>query len=167
MDESNEAMQQMGCPGVSPGMKADLLRVINAADVEDVGGTLDRLWTTGGFTIEKAPQTGMIMYNVRDPFGTPFYLGEVLVTTAEVVFDGQQGFGVICGEHPEMALLLAAVEAVERSGKSGTLSDVRRLIARLEQVNARRRELSSKVAAATKVRFDSMRKETAYFGSLG
>ncbi|RJR30905.1 MAG: hypothetical protein C4576_32385 [Desulfobacteraceae bacterium] len=152
---------------IEGGVKADLLRVIAAADAETVATALDRLWVVGGFTVVRPPQAGMLMYSVLDPFGTPFYLGEVLVTTAEVAFDGQKGGGVICGDRPETALLLAAVEAVERSGKCGSLNDIRKLIEQLERVNAERQALSSKVAAATRVRFDSMRKETAFFGSLG
>jgi len=157
----------MESPETTPGLKADLLRVISAANPETVAGALDRLWAGGGFTVERPPQAGMVMYSVRDSFGTPFYLGEVLITTAVVAFEGQEGRGDICGDHPEMALLLAAVEAVERGGKSGILNDIRNLIERLDQVNAERHTLSSKIAAATKVRFDSMRKETAFFGSLG
>jgi phosphonate C-P lyase system protein PhnG len=107
------------------------------------------------------------MVTVRDPFDTPFHLGEVLVCEAEVAFGGHTGRGAVCGDEPERALLLAAVEAVERSGRAAVLAGIGKLIARLEAKSIDQRTLASKLAASTEVWFDSMKKETVDFGSLG
>jgi alpha-D-ribose 1-methylphosphonate 5-triphosphate synthase subunit PhnG len=128
---------------------------------------LDRLWSLGGFRVQRAPQAGLVMVTVRDPFDTPFHLGEVLVSEAEVVFNGHSGYGAICGDEPERALLLAAVEAAERSGREAVLGCIGELIGRLEERSVEERVCSSKLAAATAVRFESMKKENVDFGSLG
>ncbi len=128
---------------------------------------LDRLWSMGEFSVQRAPRAGLVMLTVCDPFDTPFYLGEVLVSEAEVVFDGHSGYGAICGDAPERALLLAAVEAAERSGGAAILGDIIAFICSLEVKNTEERARSSRLAAATAVRFESMKKETVDFGSLG
>jgi phosphonate C-P lyase system protein PhnG len=107
------------------------------------------------------------MVTVRDPFETPFHLGEVLVSEAEVVFDGHSGYGAVCGDEPERALLLAAVEAAERSGRAAVLDSIGEFIGTLEEKRAEERTCASKLAAATAVRFESMKKESVDFGSLG
>jgi alpha-D-ribose 1-methylphosphonate 5-triphosphate synthase subunit PhnG len=84
-----------------------------------------------------------------------------------VAFDGHSGYGVICGDEPERALLLAAVEAVERSGRAALLAGIGEFIDRLTEKSTENKVLSSKLAAATGVRFESMKKETVDFGSLG
>jgi phosphonate C-P lyase system protein PhnG len=167
MDESGATVQQLGNLENPGNLKANLLRVIGVARVDEVAGMLDRLWASGSFSVQKAPRTGLVMYTVCDSFDTPFYLGEVLVTIAEVACSGQTGLGTVCGDEPEKALLLAIVEATERSGRSEALDDFRELIARLEKVSAEQRTVSSRVAATTEVRFDSMKKETVEFGTLG
>jgi alpha-D-ribose 1-methylphosphonate 5-triphosphate synthase subunit PhnG len=148
-------------------LKARLLTAIGAASPEEVSGMLDRLWSTGGFRVQRAPQAILVMVTVRDPFDTPFHLGEVLACEAEVAFGGHTGYGALCGDEPEKALLLATVEAVERSGRLSLLDGVGKWIARLEEKSAERLAAVSKLAAATAVRFESMKKETVDFGSLG
>ena len=153
--------------GTNASLKSDLLRVIAIAEVDEVAGMLDRLWATGAFFIRKAPCTGLVMYTVRDSFDVPFHLGEVLITTAEATVEGQTGRGAVCGDEPEKALLLAAVEAAELSGRMEILNDIRNFIIRLDKRFTEQRIRSSKIAAATQVRFDSMKKETIDFASLG
>jgi predicted dinucleotide-utilizing enzyme len=74
---------------------------------------------------------------------------------------------MICGDEPERALLLAAVEAAEHSGRAAVLGDIGEFICRLEEKSSEERVRSSKLAAATAVRFESMKKETVDLGSLG
>jgi phosphonate C-P lyase system protein PhnG len=107
------------------------------------------------------------MVTVRDPFDTPFHLGEALVSEAEVEFDGHTGCGAVCGDEPEQALLLAAVAAVERSGRTAVLNAIAAPLDQLEAKSAERKALSARLAAATEVRFESMEKERVDFGSLG
>jgi alpha-D-ribose 1-methylphosphonate 5-triphosphate synthase subunit PhnG len=148
-------------------MKARLLAAIAAAGIDEVAAMLDRLWSSGEFRVQRPPRAGLVMLTLRDPFDTLFHLGEVLVSEAEVVFDGHSGCGAICGDEPERALLLAAVEAAERSGCAVVLGDIGEFIGRLEEKSTEERARSSKLAAATAVRFESMKKETVDFGSLG
>ena len=148
-------------------MKARLLAAITAAGIDELAAMLDRLWSLGEFRVQRAPRAGLVMLTVRDSFDTPFHLGEVLVSEAEVVFDGHSGCGTICGDEPERALLLAAVEAAEHSGRAAVLGDIGEFICRLEEKSSEERVRSSKLAAATAVRFESMKKETVDLGSLG
>jgi phosphonate C-P lyase system protein PhnG len=148
-------------------LKERLLAGMAAAGMDEVAAMLDRIWSSGEFRVQRASRAGLVMVSVRDPFGTPFHLGEVLVSEAEVVFDGHSGYGVVCGDEPEQALLLAAVEAAERSGRSAVLASMGEFVDRLEEKRAEQKARSSRLAAATTVRFESMKKETVEFGSLG
>ena len=148
-------------------IKTRLLKVIFAAETAQVEALLDELWVCGRFSIQRAPRSGLVMSSIRDPFDTPFHLGEVLVSEAEVVCDGQPGCGVICGDEPERALLLAAVEAAELRGDTSVLDPVCTVIGRLEKAKGEQVARISRLAAATQVRFESMKKETVDFGSLG
>lgn len=154
------------CTGAGA-LKARLLNVIGAAESDRIEALLDDLWETGRFQIRRAPRTGLIMAGVRDSFDTPFYLGEVLVSEAEVACDGQPGYGLLCGDEPERALLLAAVEAAAVQGHTALLKGVRRFIDNLEATALEQSEQQSRLTAATRVRFASMKKENVDFGSLG
>lgn len=154
-------------PGDQMSVKARLQKALTAADSDAVATMLDLLWAAKAFHVQRAPHAGLIMYTVRDPFDTPFHLGELLVTEAEVILDGHTGYSAVCGDDPERALLLAAVEAVERNGRSAVLDVIATLLDSLEALSIDQKTLASKLAAATEVRFDSMKKETVDFGSLG
>jgi phosphonate C-P lyase system protein PhnG len=161
-----------GTSGASPAgpcvLKNALQRVLPAAATAEIEEHLDRLWTSGRFRVEIAPQAGLVMCSVVDSFDTPFHLGEVLVTRADVVFDGvHRGCGVVCGDAPEQALLLAAIEAVERGGGGALLEPLAGWVLRLEAAHAEHLGRESACAAATRVRFESMRPEKVDFGSLG
>ncbi len=153
--------------GRSSGLKARLLAAVSAAGSEELAVMLDRVWPMGEFRVRQAPRAGLVMITVRDPFGTPFHLGEVLVREAEVDLDGHTGYGAVCGDESEAALLLAAVAAAERSGRRDVLAAIGALLGPLETERAGQKALSSKLAAATAVRFESMKKERVDFGSLG
>jgi alpha-D-ribose 1-methylphosphonate 5-triphosphate synthase subunit PhnG len=148
-------------------LKTRLLKVIAAAEAEEVAAMLDRLWSLAGFRVQRAPRTGLVMCTVHDPFDTPFHLGEVLVSEAEVALDGHAGCGILCGDEPERALLLAAVEAAQSSGRASILGCVEDCLGRLEEKHVEQKAQLSRLAAATAVRFESMKKETVDFGSLG
>jgi len=154
-------------PGRTGAFKERLLAAMAAASTDEVTSMLDRLWPLCPFSVQQAPRAGLVMVTVRDPFGTPFHLGEVLVSEAEVQLDGGTGYGAVCGDEPEQALLLAAVAAVERSGRAAVLGAILAPLGQLEAKRAAHKALASKLAAATEVRFESMKKESVDFGSLG
>jgi phosphonate C-P lyase system protein PhnG len=160
-------------PNVSPqhlgfgGLKAALLDLIGAAEPTEVSAVLDQLWSLGNLSVRQPPEAGLVMITVRDPFDTDFFLGEVLITKAEVVCDGIASHGIIMGEEPERALLLATIEALELSERKAALTTFGEFVARLKRSHLRRRQTASKMAAATTVCFESMKKEQVDFGSLG
>jgi alpha-D-ribose 1-methylphosphonate 5-triphosphate synthase subunit PhnG len=154
-------------PEAAEDLKTRLLRVISAAEADQVAALLDRLWASGRFRIRRVPRTGLVMVSARDPFDTPFHLGEVLVSEAQVVCDGQVGCGLICGDEPQRALLLAAVEAAAPAGGTAMREWIGDLIGHLEKTKGQQEARMSRLAAATRVRFTSMKKETVDFGSLG
>jgi phosphonate C-P lyase system protein PhnG len=148
-------------------VKERLLAALPAAAPEEIAALLDVLWPMGGFHVQQPPRTGLVMLTVRDPFDTPFHLGEVLVSEAEVSFDGYTGYAAVCGDEPEQALLAAAVAAAELCGRADILGAVAVHLGPLEAKRADQKAHSSKLAAATAVRFESMKKERVDFGSLG
>jgi alpha-D-ribose 1-methylphosphonate 5-triphosphate synthase subunit PhnG len=148
-------------------VKRRLLKVIAAARDDEVEAVLDDLWSSGRLGVRRAPRTGLVMFTVCDPFDTPFHLGEVLVSEAEVECDGHAACGVIAGDAPRKALLLAAVEAVAAGGPAPMLDGLGSLIDRLEARSVREHRRLAKLAAATAVKFESMKRESVDFGSLG
>jgi phosphonate C-P lyase system protein PhnG len=160
--KSRPADSAIPCP-----LKAALQPVIAAVAAADLEPVLDRLWACGRFSVERAPHPGLVMCTVLDPFDTAFHLGEILVTRADVTMDARhRGCAVVQGDAPEAALLLAAVEAAERGG-AALLDGLAEWAGELRERRDAERARESRCAAATRVRFESMRKERVDFGSLG
>jgi phosphonate C-P lyase system protein PhnG len=160
--ESGPADSRTPCP-----LKAALQPVIAAVAAADLQPVLDRLWASGRFSVERAPRPGLVMCTMLDPFDTAFYLGEILVTRADVALDARhRGCAVVQGDAPEAALLLAAVEAAERGG-AALLDGLSEWAGELRERRDAERAREARCSAATRVRFESMRKERVDFGSLG
>jgi phosphonate C-P lyase system protein PhnG len=151
----------------APALKAALQEVVDAATPEEAAELLDRLFAALPLAVTRPAQPGLVMIAALDPFETPFYLGELLVTTAEAALDGFHGQGTVSGEAPECALLLAAVEAAELAGRGAELAFLAEAIAALGRRKAEREALAARIAGATAVSFESMQKERVDFGSLG
>lgn len=149
------------------GLKSVLLRVVAAADAAEVAAVLDELWRKTALAVHQAPETGLVMATAKDPFDVDFHLGEVLVTTAQVTCNGVVGHGMIMGDLPEHALLLAAVEALEESRTQGLLNIVFDFVEQLALRDTRQKQTEARMAAATTVQFESMKKERVDFDSLG
>ncbi len=148
-------------------MKARLSASLAVLRKEEVIELLDHLWSRGSFQIRRPPETGLVMYKVRDPFDVEFHLGEVLICETEVDLDGFTGWGMISGDEPERAILLASVEAAEVSGNREMLSAVAAFLEKTGERGAQQELLLSRLAASTAVRFESMSRESVDFGSLG
>lgn len=153
--------------GLRPAFKERLQRVIGEAAAEEAAAALDRLGAALPLAIARDPQPALVMITAADSFETPFYLGELLVTTAEATLEGFRGLGITAGEAPERALLLAAVEAAEAAGREADLAPLAGLVAELERRRRTREAREAQITAATAVRFESMRRERVDFGSLG
>ena len=146
---------------------AGLAEALAGVEPGRVAAALDALWATGAFAVDRAPAKGLLMCPVRDPFDTEFFLGEVLVTTAAVRCGVRTGQGAILGDEPEKALLLAAVDAARSGGRPELLNALMPAAADWTREAASRRRLESQLAAATRVQFESMKKERVDFGSIG
>lgn len=154
-------------PPTDAGFKVRLQKIIGAAESGELSTALDTLWHAGGFTVRQPPETGLLMATLRDPFDTDFLLGEVLVTRAAVDFEGQAGHGTLLDDNPEGALLLAAVDAVERSGRNERLDGLSGFLETVAERDRQSRLCESRLAASTVVRFESMQNERIDLGSLG
>jgi alpha-D-ribose 1-methylphosphonate 5-triphosphate synthase subunit PhnG len=107
--------------------------------------------------IARPPRAGLVMMKVTDSLATDFYVGEVLVTEAEVTLNGQRGYGMIIGEEPRKALARAATDALLRGGQPEVLC--REVCKCLEHAQQRQREKNAAEAAliaSTRVSFDLM-----------
>jgi alpha-D-ribose 1-methylphosphonate 5-triphosphate synthase subunit PhnG len=69
-------------------------------------------------------ETGMIMNSVSDSFNNPFYLGEVLVSAAEVEYKNFRGYGMSLGDKNEDAVILAAVEVFIDADKKELIEEI-------------------------------------------
>jgi phosphonate C-P lyase system protein PhnG len=129
---------------VLPGMNAEEIKVLSAAL------PMDRV------RVIRAPHTGLIMSKVRDCFDTEFFLGEVLVTRAEVEFEGQRGQATLMGDFPSAALLAAVLEALCLKGEAHYFESAHSICGPAMQRFAARQNQQSRLVAATRVNFKSM-----------
>ncbi len=109
--------------------------------------------------IIKGPETGLLMMAVKDAFETEFYLGEILVTEAEVRYSNKKGYSMIMGDEPERAIAAAVADAIMRSDNNILKTKMNKLFLSWEKrlnTNEKRQE---NLTAKTKVNFENMRKE--------
>ncbi len=108
--------------------------------------------------IVKTPETGLLMMAVKDSFDVEFYLGEILVTEAEVRYNGKKGYSMVMGDEPGRAIAAAVVDVVLGSDNEKLKVIVNRVLAScLKRVN-RNEKQQGKLTARTKVSFETMRK---------
>ena len=109
-------------------------------------------------TVVRGPVTGLVMMSAMDSHETAFYLGEVLVTEAEVDYGGCRGYGMVLGDDADRAIARAAVEAIGASPNRALRERVNRLLAaESRKIEARRRRAASLIAA-TRVDFETMKR---------
>lgn len=105
--------------------------------------------------VVQPPVTGLLMLTALDCFGTPFHLGEVLVTEAVVQVGDGRGQGRIVGDAPGAALLLACVEALA-AAETPLPPEIDCLRQRWEKRRAEALRRERELVAATRVAFESM-----------
>jgi phosphonate C-P lyase system protein PhnG len=110
-------------------------------------------------------QQGMVMLTAKDPFGYDFYVGEVFVTEAEAIYNSGRGYGMVMGDKPRQAMVLAVYDALTCEGAlsgtgavapDGILEIIR---GRMKDAVMRRtceKEEQNRMAASTKVNFGLM-----------
>ena len=108
--------------------------------------------------IIKPPQLGLLMMTVQDSFDTDFYLGEILVTVAEVECEGITGYAMVIGDEPERALLAASVEAVLRGDNEDFKKRLRKFVSEQTWKINSAKEKETALIAKTKVFFENMSK---------
>lgn len=106
--------------------------------------------------IIKPPSQALIMAVANDCFNTKFCLGEVLVTEAQIEWKGHRGFGMIIGNEPQKALVLAFIDAVEKSDDERTKRTVQNLIATVERRQSKRKKVEEAMILSTRVNFETM-----------
>jgi alpha-D-ribose 1-methylphosphonate 5-triphosphate synthase subunit PhnG len=109
--------------------------------------------------IIKMPETGLLMMAVRDSFETEFYLGEILVTEAEVRYNNKKGYSMIMGDEPERAIAAALADAIMRSDNNILKTKVNKLFLSWEKRLNGNDKRQENLTAKTKVNFENMRKE--------
>lgn len=92
------------------------LGVLAAATAGEVKTLIDGLLPALNDVEVLANRTGLVMLPYTDTVqGTPFFLGEVLVSEAHVRVGGQEGYGACLGRDLEQALAIALADAVLQS----------------------------------------------------
>lgn len=107
-------------------------------------------------TVLVGPDVGMVMVDVAEPVcGDRFYLGEVLVTRAEVAVGGARGWSMRMGSD-RLATLAAAICDAEVEAGRARAAEVDALCHRTaaDVASADARELAA--VAATEVHFEEM-----------
>lgn len=134
--------------------RAELLAV---AAADDLLATADRLLAEGPeLRVVAGPESGMVVLQVREPVAEHrFHLGEVLVTSAEVVLDGHRGWAMRLGDDPPAALAAALLDAAaERGGEWRSAVDA--VCGRAEAAARARADREWTELAPTEVRFEEL-----------
>ncbi len=106
------------------------------------------------------PQTGLIMLTAKDGGGEQFYLGEVLVTTAEVKVNKSQGHATVMGDDRHKAILAATLSAACRDNATkDTLSLFKQTLGEYATEVAHMHQQERAITASTRVKFESMAEE--------
>lgn len=108
--------------------------------------------------IIKKPETGLLMMVAKDSFDTDFYLGEILVTEAEVEYTGKTGYAMMISGEPEKILLAASLDAILQSDNKDLKQRVMDFIAMQAEKITEQDELGKRLVAKTMVNFETMSK---------
>jgi phosphonate C-P lyase system protein PhnG len=133
----------------------ELLQLIPLLDVKSILRAFRRVEAVAAVSVRRTGSC-LVMAQAFDCFATAFNIGEVLVTEVEVDIEGHSGYGMVAGDVPEMALLAAAVDALDASNMHREMHDIARYIRRQAKRALARREIESRLAARTRVHFESM-----------
>ena len=144
---------------VGPELEARFRALLPHMNHEQVEALLDAVRPLELDSLEES-QTGMVMLTALDAYQEPFHLGEVLVSVAEVTFDGLCGHATVMGDDTRRALLAALVSAASRHGEAESLlADFRETLVPISQSVDSALEQEATLVAATRVNFDSMAPE--------
>lgn len=136
----------------SEARRAELLSAADAEPLVDLAEQV--LAACGDLRVVVGPELGMVMLQVREPVAEErFYLTEVLITRAEVEFDGAAGWAMRAGDDGLAALAAAVLDA---AAGSGHLAAVESLCAATEHQLADARNAELAALAPTTVQFSEL-----------
>jgi len=94
----------------------EITQILSQCAMEDLRQWEKQIKEAGQVKILKEPQLGLVMMRAKDSVQQQiFNLGEVLVSECVVSVDGQQGYGVVMGNQPYRAEVMAVIDAVFHS----------------------------------------------------
>jgi phosphonate C-P lyase system protein PhnG len=105
------------------------------------------------------PATGLIMARVRDCFGTDFFLGEILVTRAEVAYGDHQAQATLMGSQSKHALVAAILDVLDMGGQTALLEKAAMACRAAQERIEQAQRTEARLVAATRVQFESMAEE--------
>lgn len=108
--------------------------------------------------IIKKPSVGSIMVTAKDSFDVVFCLGEVLVTEALLEYEDNKGYGLIVGDDPERALVLAFIDAVYKSKNEKLKEKVKTILSKAKSKVEKSETLEMAIVSKTRVNFEVMAK---------
>lgn len=124
---------------------------IPASDCRDMAEALQN----AGFAFQKA-RKGMIMQKIRDSFDICFNLGEVLASEAMAIYGDEAGYGILIGDSPEGAFVLACLDAARRSEDHQQYQFISRWISGFEHLYLKALEETRNMTKSTRVNFGLM-----------
>ncbi len=138
---------------LTPERRAELLA---ASDPTDLAAVAERCLEAGTPTLVAGPEVGMVMLQVREPVARErFYLGEVLVTRAEVDLDGARGWAMVMGSDRVHALAAAVCDA-EVQGNRAHSGEVQALCEATARAVAEADDRERAELAPTEVAFEEL-----------
>lgn len=103
----------------------------------------------------REPTAGTVMMALVDTFDTPFYIGEILVTEAEVREGDVTGYGMIPGHDEKRAFIRAILSLLEQSKSHDVVKERIRVILTGAWKRAQRERFQNEsLIASTRVKFD-------------
>jgi alpha-D-ribose 1-methylphosphonate 5-triphosphate synthase subunit PhnG len=136
-----------------PERRAELLAHAAPADLVALA---DRITEATRCRVERRPEVGMVVLEVREPVaGERFHLTEVLVTQAEVTVDDAPGWAMRTGDDRLATLAAAVCDAAVEAGHD-LAAEVERLCSVTEECRAAAAAAELARVAPTAVAFEDL-----------
>ena len=132
------------------------VELLASIDAEPLVALADRCLDRVEPVIVQEPEVGMVMLPVREPVAHErFFLGEVLVTRAEVEIDGHRGWAMRLG-HDRAATLAAAICDAVAETRGPEEDEIVQLCRWAEEVAAADRRATWAELSPTEVTFEEL-----------
>jgi alpha-D-ribose 1-methylphosphonate 5-triphosphate synthase subunit PhnG len=135
--------------------RARRIRALSLGDRDLLAALMDELGPMPEVELLRGPERGLIMVQGRlDGGGSPFNLGDLLLTRCAVRAGGHVGHGFRAGDEPEAAFLAALADALaENPDRAPAIGAV---VAKLEAALAAAEAAEAERTLKTKVEFLTM-----------